>query len=165
MSTTSSTEWTRRPTACSRIVAALVVAATLACAVPYFIDYYTAYPTRAAAAFEAGEGAGIVEAWDVVQAGRHRLFLSAALNQPLIQLQFAIEASPPQPRFVEDGRITVVTLEAQLDSARPGDIGVFKPGDEVPAGSTLLFIVRGGRVVDAPVTVSHHDLLRVYRLA
>jgi len=152
--------WLLRP----RVVMALILAATLACAVPYFADYYTAYPSRAANAFEAGEGAGILDAWHLARAGGHELYLSATLNQPLIQLEFAAEAPPPQQAFVESARIEVVTREAQLDGAHPGDIGVFRPGDEVPAGSTLLLVVRGGSVVDAPIAVSSQDLLRVYRL-
>lgn len=152
--------WLLRP----RVVMGLILAATLACAGPYFADYFTAYPSRAAGAFEAGEGTGILDAWDLARAGDHELYLSAALNQPLIQLQFAAEAPPPQAAFVKEAQVEVVTREAQLGSAHPGDIGVFRPGDEIPAGATLLFVVRAGSVVDAPAAVSSQDLLRVYRL-
>jgi 4-amino-4-deoxy-L-arabinose transferase-like glycosyltransferase len=152
--------WLLRP----RVVIGLLAAATLACAVPYFADYFTAYPARATAAFETGEGAGLVDAWDLAQAGGHRLFLSAALNQPLIQLQFAVEAPPPQPRFLKDAHITVVTQEAQLRRADPGDIGAFSAGDEVPPGSTLLFVVRRDVIIPAPIAVSSQDLMSVYRL-
>ncbi len=152
--------WLLRP----RVVMGLILAATLACAVPYFADYYAAYPARPANAFEAGEGAGILDAWRLACAGGHELFLSAALNQPLIQLEFAAEAPPPQQAFVAEARIEVVTREGQLVGARAGDIGVFRPGDQVPAGSTLLFVARGGSVLDAPIAVSHQDLLRVHRL-
>jgi 4-amino-4-deoxy-L-arabinose transferase-like glycosyltransferase len=158
----AATGWRRllRP----RMVTALLVAATLACAVPYFADYFTAYPARATAAFETGEGAGLADAWDLAQDGGHRLFLSRGLNQPLIQLQFAVEAPPPQSKFLESGHITVVTQEAQLYQAEPGDIGAFSAADEVPAGSTLLFVVRAGAIIRAPVAVSGQDLMRVYRL-
>jgi 4-amino-4-deoxy-L-arabinose transferase-like glycosyltransferase len=156
------TAWRRllRP----RVVAGLVIAATLACAVPYFVDFYTAYPARAAADFEMGEGTGLLDAWDLARAGGHELLLSRTLNQPLIQLQFAAEAPPPQKDFVTQARIEVVTQEAQLTRAHPGDIAALAPGDEVPAGATLVFVVRAGVVVDAPVAVSNQDLLRVYRL-
>jgi hypothetical protein len=152
--------WLLRP----RVVAGLVIAGTLAGAVPYFADYFTAYPGRSAAAFEGGESTGLLDAFHVARAGGHELYLSAALNQPLILLQFAVEAPPPQQTFVERNRIDVVTQESQLAGAHPGDIGVFKPGDEVPAGSTLLFVVRAGTVDEAPIAMSQEDLLRVYRL-
>lgn len=152
--------WLLRP----RVLTGLLIVATLACAVPYLADYYTDYPSRAAASFEAGEGTGLLDAFDLARAGGHQLFLSAALNQPLIQLQFAVEAPPPQQTFVERNRIEVVTQESQLSGAHPGDIGVFKPADVVPAGSTLLFVVRAGTVVDAPISVSLQDVLCVYRL-
>jgi len=100
----------------------------------------------------------------VARKGGHELYLSVALNQALIQLQFAVEAPPPQRTWVERNRVDVVTQESQLAGAQPGDIGVFNPADEVPAGSTLLFVVRAGRVLTAPIGVSSQDLLRAYRL-
>lgn len=146
-------------------IAAALVAATLACAVPYFVDFFTAYQARASAAFETGEGPALLLAWEMARDGGHELYLSAALNQPLIQLQVAADAPPPQQTFVQSGRIEVVTQEAQLASAHAGDIGVLGPDDQVPPGGTLLFVVRGGEVVHAPATASHQDLLRVYRLS
>jgi 4-amino-4-deoxy-L-arabinose transferase-like glycosyltransferase len=148
-----------------RVVAGLVIVGTLAGAVPYFADYFIDYPARATTAFEAGESTGVLDAFEVARKGGHELYLSAALNQPLIQLQFAVEAPPPQRTWVERNRVDVVTQASQLAGAQPGDIGVFNPGDEVPAGSTLLFVVRAGRVLNAPIAVSSQDLLRAYRLS
>jgi hypothetical protein len=148
-----------------RVVAGLVIVGTLAGAVPYFADYFIDYPARATTAFEAGESTGVLDAFEVARKGGHELYLSAALNQPLIQLQFAVEAPPPQRNWVERNRVDVVTQASQLAGAQPGDIGVFNPGDEVPAGSTLLFVVRAGRVLNAPIAVSSQDLLRAYRLS
>ena len=153
--------WLLRP----RVVAGLVIVGTLAGAVPYFADYFIDYPARATTAFEAGESTGVLDAFEVARKGGHELYLSAALNQPLIQLQFAVEAPPPQRNWVERNRVDVVTQASQLAGAQPGDIGVFNPGDEVPAGSTLLFVVRAGRVLNAPIAVSSQDLLRAYRLS
>ena len=152
--------WLLRP----RVVAALVIVGTLAGAVPYFADYFIDYPARANTAFQAGETTGILDAFEVARKGGHELYLSVALNQALIQLQFAVEAPPPQRTWVERNRVDVVTQESQLAGAQPGDIGVFNPADEVPAGSTLLFVVRAGRVLTAPIAVSSQDLLRAYRL-
>jgi 4-amino-4-deoxy-L-arabinose transferase-like glycosyltransferase len=147
-----------------KMVAAVLAVAVVATATPYFIDFFTAYPARAQLAFESGEGTALLAAYSDAEAGRHRLFLSASLNQPTMQLMYAIEAPPPQSDFVRRARITVVTTRAQFESAQPGDMLVLGPKDTPPLGARLVFVVRNGHLVQAPSTLSEADLLRVYQV-
>lgn len=145
-----------------RLVAVALVTLTVASATPYFVDFFTAYPTRAENAFETGEGAALAMAYSDAHSGGHRLLLSATLNQPALQLMYAIAAPPPQSEFVRAARIVVVTTLAELDTAKPGDVMVIGPHDTPPPGARLLFVVDGGRTVRAPASVSSADLLCVY---
>lgn len=149
-----------RPRAVLAVALAALVAAS---ATPYFVDFFTAYPARAALAFEVGEAEAMRLAYSDAGLGTHALFLSASLNQPAMQLMDAIDAQPPQGAFVRAARITVVTDRSQLRAVRPGDVLVLGPQDTPPSGALLLFLVRGGDVITAPVTPSPADLLRVYR--
>ena len=146
-----------------RLIAAALVTLTVASATPYFVDFFTAYPTRAENAFEAGEGAALALAYSDAQPGGHRLLLSATLNQPALQLMYAVAAPPPQSEFVRRARIVVVTTLAELDTAKPGDVMVIGPHDMPPPGARLLFVVDAGRVIPAPASVSSADLLCVYQ--
>ncbi len=153
--------WTRLRT--HSLVAIALVAVVLASATPYFVDFFGGYPARAEVAFEAGEGSALAIAYADAAAGGHRLLLSAALNQPIVQLMYAVGAAPPQSDFLRRARITEVTTLEQLDSAEPGDVLVIGPHDTPPPGAHLLFVVNGGRIVHAPTRVSSLDLLRVYQ--
>ncbi len=146
-----------------RLIAAALVTLTVASATPYFVDFFTAYPTRAENAFEAGEGAALALAYSDAQPGGHRLLLSATLNQPALQLMYAVAAPPPQSEFVRRARIVVVTTLAELDTAKPGDVMVIGPHDMPPPSARLLFVVDAGRVIPAPASVSSADLLCVYQ--
>ena len=146
-----------------RVIGLALVAITLASATPYFVDFFTAYPARAELAFETGEGAALARAYSDAQTGGHQLFLSATLNQPALQLMYAVGAAPPQSDFIRRARIIVVTSLAELDTAKPGDVLVISPNDPPPQGATLLFVVAGGRIVDAPASVSSVDLLCAYQ--
>jgi 4-amino-4-deoxy-L-arabinose transferase-like glycosyltransferase len=147
-----------------RAVLAITLAALVtASAAPYFVDFFTTYPARAALAFEVGEAEALRIAYSDAGVGTHALFLSASLNQPAMQLMDAIDAPPPQDAFIRAARITVVTSRTQLRAVRPGDVIVLGPQDAPPAGALLLFLVRGGNVITAPVSPSATDLLRVYR--
>ncbi len=146
-----------------RLIAFVLSGVVIASAAPYFVDFFTAYPARAAIAFEAGEGSAEAMAYARAESGGHRLFLSATLNQPAVQLMYAIEAQPPQSDFVRRARIVVVTKLAQLDAAQPGDVLVIGPHDPPPSGARLLFVLVGGRIISAPATVTSDDLLCVYQ--
>ena len=145
-----------------RLIAAALAVAAIGSATPYLVDFFTAYPTRAALAFQAGEGQALHRAYSEAEVGSHALFLSASLNQPALQLMYAVLAVPPQDDFIRRGRITVVVERRQLAAAAPGDVLVLGPADVPPTGTRLLFVVRGGRMLSAPVGISAADLLRVY---
>ncbi len=146
-----------------RLIAVALVTLSVASATPYFVDFFTAYPTRAANAFETGEGAALAMAYSDAQPGGHQLLLSATLNQPALQLMYAVAAPPPQSEFVRRARIVVVTTLEELDTAKPGDVVVIGPHETPPSGARLLFVVEGGRIVQAPASVSSADLLCVYQ--
>jgi 4-amino-4-deoxy-L-arabinose transferase-like glycosyltransferase len=146
-----------------RLIAFGLVAVVIASAAPYFVDFFTGYPARAELEFEAGEGAAMAMAYTRAEAGGHRLFLSATLNQPALQLMYAVDAPPPQNDFVRRARIIVVRTLAQLDTAKPGDVLVIGPHDPPPPAARLLFLVDDGRIVQAPATVASSDLLCVYQ--
>jgi 4-amino-4-deoxy-L-arabinose transferase-like glycosyltransferase len=146
------------------LAAAALAAAVVGSSGPYYADFFTAYPARAAAAFDAGEGPALAAAFAEAQRGGHKLFLSASLNQPAMQLMYAVAAPPPQQEFVRRARITVVVTRDQLDSVATGDVLVFGPEDRPPAGAHLLLVDRNGALIEAPVEPSRSDLLRVYRI-
>jgi 4-amino-4-deoxy-L-arabinose transferase-like glycosyltransferase len=146
-----------------RLIAFALVAVVIASAAPYFVDFFTGYPARAEVAFETGEGSALARAYAEAESGGHRIFLSATLNQPALQLMYAVEAPPPQSDFVRRARIVVVTTLAQLDTAKPGDVLVIGPHDPPPPGARLLFVVDDGRIVQAPARVASVDLLCVYK--
>jgi 4-amino-4-deoxy-L-arabinose transferase-like glycosyltransferase len=154
--------WSWRLAGSRRAVAAFTMLVLAGSAAPYFYDFFTAYPTRAALAFDAGEAAALRTAYERAEGDGHKLFLSASLNQPAMQLMYAVEAEPPQPAFVRRARLTVVVNRSDFDTVRPGDLVVLAPADRPPAGSRLLFLVRGGELWWAPVRSSRTDLLRVY---
>ena len=153
--------WTQLRT--HRLVGIALIAIVLASATPYFVDFFSGYPARAEVEFEAGEGSALAMAYTDAEAGGHRLLLSAGLNQPIVQLMYAVGAAPPQSDFLRRARITEVTTLEQLDTAEPGDVLVIAPDDTPPPRAHLLFLVNGGRIVRAPTELSSLDLLRVYR--
>lgn len=155
-------DWARTLLASRRRLAAVLVLGAALTATPFFVDYFTAYPARASVAFQAGEGHGLAVAYARASQGSHRLFLSASLNQPAMQLMYAVLAPPPQDSFVAKAHITVVTTRPQLDAAGPGDVIVLAPHDGPPPGAQLLFTVRQGAIAWAPTRFSNADVIHVY---
>ena len=158
------TAWVWNHLQTRKLVAIALVAVVAASAAPYFVDFYAGYPDRAELAFETGEGPALALAYADAESGGHRLLLSAGLNQPALQLMYAIGSAPPQSAFLRRARVSVVTTFAQLDTAKLGDVLVIGPDDTPPAGARLLFVVDGGRIVHAPTALSSLDLLRVYQV-
>jgi 4-amino-4-deoxy-L-arabinose transferase-like glycosyltransferase len=154
--------WGRRLLRERRKVAAAFAAALVISALPFFADFFIAYPARAATAFEAGEGTGLRLAYSFAQQANSSLFLSASLNQPVAQLMYEVDAPPPQQEFVRRARITVVGVRPQFDAIRSGDLIVLGTADVPPQRLLLRFVVRDGRILEAPVGPSSDDLLRVY---
>lgn len=156
--------WARDVLRARRAVAIMLLAGALVSAAPFFVDYFTAYPARASLAFEGGEGQALALSYATAASGRHGLFLSASLNQPVEQLLYAVLPPPPQQTFIQRARITVVVVPSQLAAAQPGDVLVLGPRDRAPANAHLLFVVRDGRIDWAPADVSARDLLHVYTI-
>lgn len=154
--------WARDVLRSRKAIAAALVAGGALTATPYFVDYFTAYPARASVAFHAGEEHGIAVAYARASSDGHGLFLSASLNQPVMQLMYATLPPPPQDAFVRRARITVVVTPAQLEAAGSGDVLVLGPYDRAPSRAHLLFVVRGRQIVWAPVAFSSTDVIHVY---
>ena len=139
----------------------LAVLVTLS-ATPYFVDFFTSYPTRAAAAFDAGEAHALQVAHQRATAGGHWLYLSTSLDQPAILLMWIESAPPPQDAFLTHARVRVISTRAQLDTAAAGDVLALGPRDVPPPGSRLLFVLRGGAVVWGSTGAQSGDQLHVY---
>ena len=154
--------WAREVIGARRAPAVALVALVALSASPYFVDFFTAYPARAATAFDAGEAQAMQVAHQHAQAGDHWLFLSTSLDQPAIQLMWIESAPPPQDSFLSRARVTVISTRAQLDAARPGDVLVLGPRDVPPASSRLLFVLRGASIVWGSTGAASSDQLHVY---
>ncbi|MBV8529614.1 MAG: hypothetical protein JOZ75_14980, partial [Candidatus Dormibacteraeota bacterium] len=131
-------------------------------ATPYFVDFFTAYPLRAAAAFDAGEAGALQVAHERARAGGHWLYLSTSLDQPAIELMWIESAPPPQDSFLTGARVKVVSTRPQLDAAHRGDVLALGPRDVPPAGARLLFVLRDGAVVWGASGAASSDQLHVY---
>lgn len=154
--------WARELIGSRHAVALALVALVGLSASPYFVDFFTAYPVRAAAAFDAGEAQAMHVAHQRAQAGNHWLFLSTSLDQPAIQLMWIESAPPPQDSFLTRAKVKVISTRPQLDAAQPGDVLALGPRDVPPAGSRLLFVLRGGAIVWGSSGAVSSDQLHVY---
>ena len=154
--------WTRELLASRRVLAMALVALVALSASPYFVDFFSAYPVRAAAAFDAGEAQAMQVAHQRAQRGDHWLFLSTSLDQPAIELMWIESAPPPQDSFLTRARVKVISTRAQLDTAQRGDVLALGPRDVPPAGARLLFVLRGGAIVWGSTGAASSDQLHVY---
>lgn len=154
--------WARELIGSRRTLAVGLVALVALSASPYFVDFFTAYPVRAAVAFDTGEARAMQVAHQHAQAGMHWLFLSTSLDQPAIQLMWIESAPPPQDSYLTAARVKVISTRAQLDTAQPGDVLALGPRDVPPAGSRLLFALRGGAIVWGSTGAVSTDQLHVY---
>ncbi len=120
-----------------RVRIALATACAAVAAGAYFADYAIAYPSRAAAAFDAGEVPAIVAAHE--SAGAHTIFVSAQLQDVPELALFAILPPPSPSDTLSRLHMTVLTSTAQLlASAQAGDVAILSGTDPVPAGFTLI---------------------------
>lgn len=145
-----------------RVLAAALTGAVALTATPYFVDFFTSYPARAAVAFEAGEGHALATAYARARDSGHSLYLSTSIGQPAMQLMFAVDAPPPQDAFLERAGIHVVSTRAQLDRARSGDVLALGSTDRPPDASRLLFVLHHGAIVWAPTATGAGDQLSVW---
>jgi hypothetical protein len=116
-----------------RLAAAAVC--VLVAAIPYYVDYATAYPTRAARSFDTGGVAAITEAHAVAQG--HGILVSHRLGP-----EDALVALRPDPRVADplgSVGVRVARSSSDFDAAPPGDLLVLTYRDTPPPGSVLLF--------------------------
>lgn len=154
--------WARELIGSRRTLAAALVALVALSASPYFVDFFTAYPVRAASAFDSGDAQALQLAHQRARTGDHWLFLSTSLDQPAIELMWIESARPPQDSFLTSARVKVISTRPQLDAAQPGDVLALGPRDVPPPGSRLLFVLRAGTIVWGPAGASGSDQLHVY---
>jgi hypothetical protein len=119
------------------VAAALVVAGTLVQAGFYALDLYTAYPVRAAPAFDTGVEPAVALA--AAHANGHALYMTDHVSDPYIQAFFAL-LPPPPPHPLADNRapglralgIKVSDPVLAEAEAGPGDTLVLTRGDPFP---------------------------------
>jgi len=106
---------------------------------------YTAYPARAATAFDTGVEPAILRASQALSAGG-TVYLSSRLEQPYIEAFFALRPDPPAQPVDDDVTPGLATLGMRIAdpvfaeaTAQPGDLLVLGASDPMP---------RHGQVID-----------------
>jgi len=120
-----------------RVVAAAVVAALVVQGGLFTLDMYTAYPPRAALAFDTGVPQAIAVAGR--SADGHTVYLSSTFEQPYIQAFFALLPPPPAYPVANDAEVGLLELgmvvldpAAAERAAAAGDLVVLEAGDPRP---------------------------------
>jgi hypothetical protein len=120
-----------------RAAAVVLAAALIAQAALYMLDMYTAYPPRAAPAFDTGVPQAITAAHRA--AAGHTVYLSSNFEQPYIQAFFALLPRPPRQPVADAAdpglrRLGMVVLDPGVaeQTAATGDILVLGAGDPQP---------------------------------
>lgn len=115
-----------------RAVAAVVL--VMLCVVPYYLDYALVYPNRAAFDFQTGGLDAVKRAHEVAQG--HAIFISEDISPD------ALVVLRPDPRrgdpFITAG-VHLISSQAEVALAQPGDILVLTTPYGPPQGATLLF--------------------------
>ena len=118
-----------------RIRAVVAIACVALAAVPYYADYAIAYPTRALAAWNAGELEAIARAHEL--AAGHTVFIDPYMD-PVAQA-----ALLPDPRQA-DPLASVGVHDSGVPG--PGDLVALGPSDPSPPGCRTLFTDQTVRV-------------------
>ena len=150
----------RYPILAAAMVAAMAVQGSL-----YLVDMYTAYPARAAPAFDAGVPAAITVATHA--AAGHRVYISTDFEAQSVYIDafFALQPPPPSHPVADDATagldalgITIADPLGAALAAQPGDVLVLAPFDSRPPGAVL---------IDQEVGPDRlgHPLVLVYRVA
>ena len=135
----------------------------------YAVDMYTAYPARAASAFDTGALSAVQVAASAAHG--HRVFLSSNMDeQPYIDAFFVLLPAPPSG-YLDDaaGRglrlLNMVAGDAAANeaAAQPGDILVLAASDPRPARTAQL--IDAERAAPAAGQRQGQLLYVVYRLA
>jgi hypothetical protein len=121
----------------SRRVAAACALIGVMVAGGYLVDLYTTYPSRAAQSFYAGFQDAVLRARSV--APGHRLFVSASIEEPVIQVAVVLHPTCDGHLSRQTGMTVVRNLD-QLASPGRGDLLIVAAGvDAAPAGAVYLF--------------------------
>lgn len=152
-----------------RVVPLLMAAALLVQGALYLIDMYTAYPVRAAAAFDDGLVQGITTAWHDA-AGRH-VFISMTFEgqSAYIDADFALQPPPPPENSPGNPQLTLLACSVVDPSdipadAHSGDVAVLAPQDPVPRAAAHV-ATEYGPTDPLAQGVPPQPLVEVYRLA
>jgi hypothetical protein len=150
-------------------VTGVLAAALLVQGALYTVDLYTAYPNRAAGAFDTGEIAAITTARG--DADGHHVYLSYDLDPPYIEAFFALLPPPPSQPVTDNATpgldalgLQVVSPQFVESAASPGDMLVLATGIDPPppSGWVLVATERSpANLVDA--SAARPVLISVYR--
>ena len=151
-----------------RLVAAALLAALLVQGALYTLDMYTAYPQRAALAFDTGVPQAISAA--ARAAAGHTVYLSSTFEQPYIQAFFARLPTPPAHPVADDAgpglrRLGMVVLDpvSAEQRASSGDLLVVAAGDPRPGGRFTVVDVQLAPTNPMAPNVPAAPLVYVYR--
>ena len=152
------------------IVAVALAAATAAAGGAYLADYALAYPSRSAAAFNTGVLPALLAARQAA-AGHHLLVsfqLPGASSQVADVDEIALFALLPAPSARPGGadaalNLTVMTNDAPLETAAPGDVAVLSATHSPPTGFTLIDVESLTGPTSLGGASATHYLVDVYR--
>lgn len=117
-----------------RLVAGVLVAASVVEAGAFFRDMYKFWPERSALWFEAGLGPAVLRAHQLAQG--HEVVISDGFEAAYIAPYFWWK---PDPHVVAGGGPAAIGVRVgNVGSAAPGDIIVVGPFDDPPRGAQLL---------------------------
>ena len=153
-----------------RLVAGLLLAALMVQGALYTVDMYTAYPVRAAVAFDTGALPAMRAA--KAAAGEHMVYVSDTLNeQPYIDAFMALLPPPPEMPTADAAgrglhllRFAVVDPVIAQQSAKTGDVIVVAASD--PLQTSALQLIDEERAPTDPLHPAQppRPLVRVYRV-
>jgi hypothetical protein len=134
-----------------RAVAAVVL--VIFCVVPYYLDYALVYPNRAAFDFQAGGLDAVKRAHEVAQG--HAIYISEDISPDALVV---LRPNPNRGDPFTTAGVRVISSQAELALAQPGDILVLTAPYRPSQGATLLFqevttgpVALGGSPVDVTV--------------
>jgi hypothetical protein len=129
-----------------RSLAAVVALAVALDAGGFTWDLYVRYPGRAVGWFDSGELQAVQVAHDLASASGRHVLVSERLEQPYIQVLFALTPPPVSlpypanqaPALAQIGVSQVSSAVEMASQAQPGDLMVLAPDEQPPPGSTLV---------------------------
>jgi len=119
--------WLRRKPLAAALASALVGVSAGA----YLADYWTAYPVRAAQAFDTGVVPALVAAHRA--AGDHVILVSSAVPDLRELALLAVMPAPDAGDVLTQLHITVIGAPSELVAASPGDVAVLTSAERPPS--------------------------------